>query len=205
MFTILLILHVIVSALLVAIVLLQVGRGRGMLGFLGGGAAESLFGSRAGDVLTKATAVVAALFMITSLSLAYLAVKKGGTVMKGIPRLGTKSPAEVAPGAAAEDKLVQKGTDLVKTGKEKLMKLIPRLTKTEEKEEAPEVSAEGLAATETTKSKISYDAQGNKIVDELKYDASGKLIGHKKITYDRFDRKLDEEELPLEEGEPTKE
>lgn len=190
MYTFLIIIHVICCILLVAIVLLQVGRGRGMMGFLGGGTAETLFGSRAGDVLTRSTTVVAAVFMLTSLSLAYISLKKAGSVTRGIkPRPGVVSaPGEAVP--AGEDKFAKKGAELVEKAKGKLLEKIPVLGTKKEVKPTP---------TETTKSKIRYDEKGNKIVEEYKYDSSGKLIDHKEITYDRFDKVLGEKELPLAE------
>jgi len=195
----LIILHVIVCILLVAIVLLQVGRGRGMLGFLGGGAAESLFGSRAGDVLTKGTTAVAILFMVTSLSLAYLSVKKGTTIMKGIGRRAVTG--EVGEQPAGESPLVQKGAGVLDNLKDKIAKKIPKLVKGEEGAEvaAPEQPAGEMQPSTTTKSKFTYDAKGNKIEDALVYDKEGKLVGHKQITYDRMGKKIDEQDLPLEE------
>src|SRR6476661_8539259 len=59
------IVHIFVCAVLMFVVLLQQGKG--------GGAAAQVFGGRgAGNILTRATAVCAAVFMITSVSLAYL-------------------------------------------------------------------------------------------------------------------------------------
>lgn len=187
MYTFLIIIHVICCVLLVAIVLLQVGRGRGMLGFLGGGTAETLFGSRAGDVLTRSTTVIAAVFMVTSLSLAYISLKKTGSIAKGIRSKPGVTPAAVETAPGGEDKLAQKGAEVVEKTKEKLLKKIPKLG-AKKAESTP---------TETTKSKIRYDEKGNKIVEEYKYDSAGKLIGHREVTYDRFDKVLGEKELPL--------
>lgn len=187
MYTFLITIHVICCILLVAIVLLQVGRGRGMMGFLGSGTAETLFGSRAGDVLTRSTTVIAAVFMITSLSLAYISLKKTGSVVKGVkPRPGITPTGVEAP--AGEDKFTQKGAELVEKAKGKLLEKIPILGGKKEAKPTP---------TETTKSKIRYDEKGNKIVEEYKYDSAGKLTGHKEITYDRSDKVLGEKELPL--------
>lgn len=195
MYTFLIIIHVICCILLVAIVLLQVGRGMGIVGSLGGGIADTLFGSRAGDVLTRSTTVIATVFMITSLSLAYISLKKTGSVVKGIKsRPGVVStPGAVVP--AGEDKLVKKGTELVQKAKGKLLEKIPVLGAKKEPKLVPK---------ETTKSKIRYDEKGNKIVEEYKYDSTGKLIGHQEITYDRFDKILEQKELPLVE-EPLQE
>jgi preprotein translocase subunit SecG len=71
--TLLQVLHVFVCAVLMFVVLLQQGKGGGMGAAMGGGGAAQVFGGRgAGNVLTRATAVAAATFMLTSVSLAYL-------------------------------------------------------------------------------------------------------------------------------------
>lgn len=68
------IVHVFVCLFLILVVLLQQGRGGGMAGGLGGGAAAQVFGGRgAGNFMTRLTAICAAIFMVTSMALAYLA------------------------------------------------------------------------------------------------------------------------------------
>jgi preprotein translocase subunit SecG len=65
------IVHVIVCLFLVLVVLLQQGKGGGIGSAFGGGTAAQVFGGGgAGNILTRATAICAALFMITSVSLA---------------------------------------------------------------------------------------------------------------------------------------
>ena len=67
------ILHVFVCAVLMFVVLLQQGKGGGLGAAFGGGAAAQVFGGRgAGNFMTRLTAICAAIFMITSMSLAYL-------------------------------------------------------------------------------------------------------------------------------------
>ena len=71
--TLLDILHVFVCAILMFVVLLQQSKGGGMGAAFGGGASTQVFGGRgAGNLLTRATAVCAAIFMMTSVGLAYL-------------------------------------------------------------------------------------------------------------------------------------
>ncbi len=66
------ILHVFVCLVLMFVVLLQQGRGGGLGAAFGGGAASQVFGGRgAGNILTRATAICATIFMLTSVSLAY--------------------------------------------------------------------------------------------------------------------------------------
>jgi preprotein translocase subunit SecG len=73
--TVITIIHVIISFALLAIVLLQSGKGQGIGAGLGGAnaAAQKMFGGgNTQSALGKSTVVVAAIFMSTSLSLAYL-------------------------------------------------------------------------------------------------------------------------------------
>ena len=67
------IIHVFVCGVLMFVVLLQQGKGGGMGAAFGGGGAAQVFGGRgAGNLLTRTTSICAALFMLTSVSLAYL-------------------------------------------------------------------------------------------------------------------------------------
>ena len=74
------ILHILTSIALVAIVLLQHGKGADMGATFGGGASQTVFGSRgAGNFLTKLTAGAAILFMVTSLTLSYWGTSQIGS------------------------------------------------------------------------------------------------------------------------------
>ncbi|MGD0529171.1 MAG: preprotein translocase subunit SecG [Polyangiaceae bacterium] len=71
--TLLDIVHIFVCAFLMLVVLLQQGKGGGMGQAFGGGATAQVFGGRgAGNILTRATAICAGIFMLTSVSLAYV-------------------------------------------------------------------------------------------------------------------------------------
>ena len=65
------IVHVFVCLFLILVVLLQQGRGGG-LGSMGGATAQVFGGRGAGNFMTRLTAACAAIFMLTSISLAYL-------------------------------------------------------------------------------------------------------------------------------------
>ena len=74
---IILVLNVILAVLLVIVILLQKSEG-GALGI--GASQESFISSRsAGNLLTKATAIIATLFIITSISLTIMAQKEIST------------------------------------------------------------------------------------------------------------------------------
>jgi len=71
---ILLVFHVLVSVSIVGLILLQQGKGADAGAAFGGGSSATVFGSQgSGNFLSRATAVLAAIFFVTSLSLAYLA------------------------------------------------------------------------------------------------------------------------------------
>jgi len=85
LYTFLLILHLISAIALTGIVLLQAGKGGGLSGAFGSGmGSETLFGSRTGDVLTRATALVATVFLCSALVMAYLSTKAGSSVARDI-------------------------------------------------------------------------------------------------------------------------
>ena len=84
MYGLVLVVHVLVAFFLVGVILLQGGRG-GLGEALGGAAAQSLFGGAVNTVMTKITAVCAAMFMVTSLSLAILSTSRGQSVIDRLP------------------------------------------------------------------------------------------------------------------------
>jgi len=72
MTTLITIFHVIFCVFLILVFLLQTGKGAGM-GSAFGGSSSTVFGPRgAGSFIGKLTGVVAALFMVSSLTLAYM-------------------------------------------------------------------------------------------------------------------------------------
>jgi preprotein translocase subunit SecG len=71
MYIILIILLVLVSLCLIGVVLIQSGKGGGLSGAFGLGEGQAVFGSRAGDVLTKATEVFAIAFMVLCIAVTW--------------------------------------------------------------------------------------------------------------------------------------
>lgn len=55
---------------LIVAILIQRGRGGGLIGALGGGGGQSAFGSKAGDTFTKVTIVIAAVWISLNMLLA---------------------------------------------------------------------------------------------------------------------------------------
>ena len=65
--------HVVTAILIVVLILLQKGKGADMGSAFGAGASGTLFGSKgSANFLSRSTAVLATIFFITSLTLAYL-------------------------------------------------------------------------------------------------------------------------------------
>ena len=101
MYMALIILHIIAAVFLVVIILMQAGRGEGLSGaFGGGGFTQALFGARTPTFLTRLTAVLATIFLLTSLTLAILASYRGKPLMEnvGVEKKVT-SKEEAGPGA----------------------------------------------------------------------------------------------------------
>lgn len=71
--------HVLASVGVIGLVLLQHGKGADMGAAFGSGASGSLFGvSGSSNFLSRATAILVAIFFATSLALAYLSGNRGG-------------------------------------------------------------------------------------------------------------------------------
>jgi preprotein translocase subunit SecG len=102
------------------IVLLQTGKGADMGAAFGGGSSQTLFGSTgASTFLTKATTVAAIVFMITSLSLAYIYGKRTGEsivmeapapIEETVPAVPGTTP-QAPPASAAEQPADQPKTE----------------------------------------------------------------------------------------------
>jgi preprotein translocase subunit SecG len=74
------IVHVIVCVFLAVVVLLQSGKAADLAGAFGGMGSQTVFGPRgSATVLSKATTIAAALFMVTSLTLSILSTRAGKT------------------------------------------------------------------------------------------------------------------------------
>jgi preprotein translocase subunit SecG len=85
MSVLIIIIHLIVCFALIAIVLLQTGKGADMGAVFGGAGNQTLFGNTgATSFLGKATTVAAVVFMLTSLSLAYISKSGDESVVSDI-------------------------------------------------------------------------------------------------------------------------
>jgi preprotein translocase subunit SecG len=90
--------HVLLAAAVVSLVLLQRGKGADAGAGFGSGASGTVFGARgSASFLSRMTATFAALFFVTSLTLAYLAGRKPDAPQSVIDRVQTPAAAESAP------------------------------------------------------------------------------------------------------------
>jgi preprotein translocase subunit SecG len=80
MFIFILITHIIISILLIVIILMQSGRGGGLTETFSG--VESIFGTKTNIFLVRATAILAVLFLISCLSLAYMSKMRGKSLIQ---------------------------------------------------------------------------------------------------------------------------
>jgi preprotein translocase subunit SecG len=99
---ILLVIHVLLAIGMVGLILLQQGKGADAGAAFGSGASSTVFGSQgSASFLSRTTAILAALFFVTSLSLAYLAKQdlKPGSVITSTQQ---QAPAPAAPAAATQ-------------------------------------------------------------------------------------------------------
>ena len=98
---IVLVLHVIIAVALVALVLLQQGKGADAGAAFGAGASGTVFGSKgSSSFLTRATGILATLFFITSLTLFVLATETK-TVSSVVDLEQAKQQVETKSGVTA--------------------------------------------------------------------------------------------------------
>ncbi len=95
------IVHIIVCLFLVIVVLLQSGKAADLAGAFGGMGSQTAFGPRgAATVLSKATTAAAALFMVTSLTLAIWTTRNAGSSRSVLEHAAPKSPKAIVPAPA---------------------------------------------------------------------------------------------------------
>ncbi len=106
--------HTLIALMIIALVLLQRGKGADAGAAFGAGASGTVFGARgSASFFSRATAVCAALFFVTSLSLAYLSSQNSAApsslvddvpaVEETLPKQDTEMPAIESEDAATED------------------------------------------------------------------------------------------------------
>jgi preprotein translocase subunit SecG len=106
MYFILVTLHVIICALLIAVIMLQSGEAADLAGAFGGAGSQTAFGPRgAATFLSKATTWCAIMFMLTSMALTMHqnsgSVAAGSSVLQQFSKTSKSAPAAPAPTAPA--------------------------------------------------------------------------------------------------------
>ncbi|MCK6411126.1 MAG: preprotein translocase subunit SecG [Azonexus sp.] len=104
-FSLVLTIHILVALAIIGLVLMQHGKGADMGAAFGSGASGSLFGATgAANFLSRATAVLATVFFLTSLTLAYVAADKPkttGSVMQDAVQSQAVPQVQERPDGAA--------------------------------------------------------------------------------------------------------
>jgi len=108
--SILLVAHVVISSMIIGLVLLQRGKGADAGAAFGSGASGTVFGAKgSANFLSRSTAVLATLFFVTSLSLAYLGAERpvatslmDGENAEGVEIMNSLPPEEQPAGTIDE-------------------------------------------------------------------------------------------------------
>jgi preprotein translocase subunit SecG len=95
--------YVLVCVFLIGVILLQQGKGGDIANAFGGGSSQAVFGARSGaTLLTRATSVLAALFVVLSMVLTAWGQRGSGSVVGGIDAPAPTIPAgQATPPATA--------------------------------------------------------------------------------------------------------
>ena len=97
LFYLIVVLHVIACLFLIAVVLLQQGKGQDLASAFGGGGTQTAFGPRgSATVLSRATTILAGLFMVTSLALTIVRPQASGVLDQVPDTAASPSPAATA-------------------------------------------------------------------------------------------------------------
>lgn len=145
MITTLQVLHILLCVVLIGLILIQSGKGQGLAGAFGsfaGNAAQNLFGARTTDILTKVTGWLAAIYFISTITVAVLQINASTSVMSGMTQ-PNKQEVSATPTKEAED------------AKKKLKEMTGKLLSKEKKTQpeatenkAAEVKAKTVETTE---------------------------------------------------------
>jgi preprotein translocase subunit SecG len=93
-------LHILACLFLIGVVLLQQGKSQDLASAFGGGGTQTAFGPRgSANVLSRATTILAGLFMVTSLSLSMVR-PRSGTILDTV-KTPAASPAPARSGGPA--------------------------------------------------------------------------------------------------------
>lgn len=92
--------HVLASLMLIAVILLQAGRGGGLSESFGSSSTQSILGTKTSVFLKRATAASAVIYIITCLSLAVMTSHRGRSLVMSRPALPLAAKGSVPAGSA---------------------------------------------------------------------------------------------------------
>ena len=106
LFSVVLTVHILVALAIIGLVLMQHGKGADMGAAFGSGASGSLFGATgSANFLSRATGILAGVFFLTSLTLAYVASNKpkttGSLMQETVQSAPVSKPSSVGGDVAA--------------------------------------------------------------------------------------------------------
>lgn len=90
MIGLLIVIHTVICLFLIGIILVQAGRGGGLVSGMSG--VESMFGPKTNTFLTRTTTVLSILFFITSVSLALLSARQSRSLIQAAPETSKVQP-----------------------------------------------------------------------------------------------------------------
>jgi preprotein translocase subunit SecG len=99
MMILLIVVHVFACVVLISLVLIQRGRGAGLVESFSG--VESMFGTKTSVFLTRTTTIMSIIFFLTCLGLAVLSVRQSKSLMRNLTPASSKTEAskDQVPGA----------------------------------------------------------------------------------------------------------
>ncbi|SRR5574343_160933 len=106
LFSLVLTIHILVAIAVIGLVLMQHGKGADMGAAFGSGASGSLFGATgSANFLSRTTGILAAVFFVTSLALAYIGSNKpktsGSVMQEAVQSQSVSQPAQAGAEAPA--------------------------------------------------------------------------------------------------------
>ena len=111
-FKLFLVRHVIVCVVLIVVVLLQSSKGGGLAGAFGGGGGQTMFGGQeTATFLSKTTRYLAIMFMVLSLSLAFLSSRQSRSGGNSAVREAAQRRGDVIPRGESVERFLSAATD----------------------------------------------------------------------------------------------
>ena len=107
MIILIVILHIIVCIFLIAVILLQAGRGQGLSWGVFGGSPQSILGTKTASFLSRVTTACAFIFLFTCISLNIIEVKKSRSLLTSMKTKRPISEVDIAKIKEALEKAAQ--------------------------------------------------------------------------------------------------